>query len=186
MNKNKNILKLLYYDLENIKKNDIYDDLDTIYKHIKFEKKLNLNGKFGYYKLPANNDFISLIYNNYDKPISFNLIVDSKSISFINIKPKEYVYPLYNKSIFPLFMIDPDNYPCIQMNNNEELQYLTIICSDISRKQKINFNINKYYYLENDIQKYDIIYVNEYYLNQNIIEDDFIYLGKQLPTIIKI
>jgi hypothetical protein len=142
MNKNKNILKLLYYDLENIKKNDIYNDLDTINKHIKFEKKLNLVGKFGSYKLPAKNDFISLIYNNYDKPISFNLIVDSKSISFINIKPKEYVYPLYNKSIFPLFMIDPDNYPCIQMNNNSGMKSKHIIDTYI---KNISENIHSIY-----------------------------------------
>jgi len=198
MNNIQNILKFLYFELDEITKTDNHDDQKKVFKHNRYEKSNVKEGQNGIFKLPVTNDIISMIYNSSIIPITFYIILHNLAICEFTIQPKEYIYPLYNKSVFPLFLFSEDNCPSIKMLNNEELVHLNIICSNFNYKQRKNINLDDFYYLENDDQKYDVIYRDEYHINHDIIgsttenttnnlmDEGWVNLTYQLPIVVKI
>lgn len=177
--KTQNIIKLLYSDLENVKKYDIYDNSKKfLFNHTKYEKKGILPGNNGKYKLPAYTDTISMIYNYADYPIKFSIIIHDLVICDVTVNAKSFVYPLYNNSIFPLFLFDEYYYPFIMMENNLDLSNLTIVCTNFSNRQRKYIKLNEFYYFKNYDNKYDVIYNGEYCINHDIIEDEWININK--------
>jgi hypothetical protein len=194
MNNIQNILKLLYFELDEIRKTENHDDPKKVFKHNRYEKSHVKEGHNGIYRLPITNDIISMIYNSSIIPITFYIILHNLAICEFTIQPKEYVYPLYNKSIFPLFLFSEDNYPSIKMENNEEIVHLNIVCSDFNSKQRKNINFDDFYYLENNDHKYDVIYRDVYHISHDIIDnhvdnlmnEGWVNLTHQLPIVVKI
>lgn len=185
----KNINKLineLYIDLEFFKKSDIDYDANTKFNHIKYKKIFSLNNNNNFiYKLPMICDTISMIYNESFRDIRFKIILHGLPICELTIKPKEYIYPLYNNAIFPLFLFESDFYLSIEMENNYDLYDLLIICTNFTNHQRKIITFNDNYYFKNIYNSYDLISYNNYLFNQNI-NDNWISITKPNIIIIKI
>ena len=153
-----NLFINLYRDLELSKKNNFDDDIKTKFRHIKYKKVLTVNGHNGTFKLPITSDIISMIYNESNRNIKFNIVLNGLPLCELNIKPNEYIYPLYNNSIFPLLLFSTGYYLCINMENNNDINDLLIICTNFNNKQKQIIKLNNNYYLENNhYMRYDTI-----------------------------
>ena len=118
-----NLIKDIYIDLENIKyKEDIYDNKDDKYDYTLFEKTTSNSG-YGYkYKFPYNCDLICLIYNKGDHHIKFDIYFGDEKLCTQTIKPKEYLYPLYNLSIFPQYLYENKDALSIRLEYNEDIK----------------------------------------------------------------
>jgi hypothetical protein len=186
---NKNIQNLitdLYIDLEFFKTQNIDYDIDTKFNHIKYKKIFSLNNNNNFiYKLPMICDTISMIYNESNRDIKFKIILHGLPICELSIKPKEYLYPLYNNAIFPLFLFETNFYLSIEMENNYDLYDLLIICSNFTNRQRKIITFNNFYYFKNIYNSYDLVSFNNYIFNQNI-DNNWISITKPNIIIIKI
>ena len=180
-----NLFTELYIDLELFKKNNSEYDVDTKFNHNKYKKIFSFNNESNIYKLPVICDIISMIYNESDRYINFKIVLHGLPICELTIKPKEYLYPLYNNAIFPLLLFGTDYYLSIEMENNHDLYDLLIICTNFTNHQKEIINFNNYFYLKNIYNSYDLISINNYSFNQEI-SDNWINISKPTLIIIKI
>jgi hypothetical protein len=194
------ILSNLYNDLEKFKANNFSDEFNTKFKHTKYIKRPILVGHNIIHTLPVTCDVISIIHNHSDKTINFKILFEKTLLCIFSIKPNESVYPLYNNSIFPFFLLNYNQYLSISMENNVDLKDLTIICTTFSNIQRKLFQTNDYYYLEyynsNFEQNQEFIdLITNNNLSQNIISQNiisqnilssWIKISKYKPIIIKI
>jgi hypothetical protein len=179
------IINELYTEIEKIKSNkdyvedsenyDISDKSlsgqieDYYFNHLKFKRKNNNNI---IYKLPTK-DILSLIYNNSDKDVSYSLIVNDDDIYETIVKPNECVYPLYNKNMIPLFLLNQNVY--ISCSN---IQSLILNMTDLYEKDKKYFKSNYNYSIENNYGEYDMIKNNEYFFDKPFSKNSILFSNK--------
>ena len=189
----KKIIKYLFIETENIKLDDSneYELNNSIFlEHNNYKKCLVIHGSNTKYKLP-NKDIFTLIYNSSEKIINFKLFLDDDELCHTTIHPNEYLYPLYNNNIVPLFMLNKSMYISSNENLNIPLLRLSFITLRKPDKNKF-YNHNEFVYSINNnstkktvyvgqgkciFQCGDIIKNNEYFFDKPI-NDTYISLSK--------
>lgn len=189
----KKIIKYLFIETETIKLDDLdeYELTNKMFlEHNNYKKGFVIHGSNTKYKLP-NKDIFTLIYNSSENIINFKLFLDDDELCHTTIHPYEYMYPLYNNNILPLFLLNKKMYISSDQNSNIPLLRLSFITLRKTDKNKF-YNHNDYVYSINNnstkktvyvgqgkciIQCGDIIKNNEYFFDKPI-GDTFISLSK--------
>lgn len=176
------IIHELYNEIEKIKlyKDYVEDEEDDdkssslkidnyYFDHSKFKRK---NNNSIIYKLPTK-DILTLIYNNSDKDVSYSLIVNDDNIYETIVKPNECVYPLYNKNMIPLFLLNQNVYI-----SSPNIQSLILNMTNLYAKDKKYFKLNYNYSIENNYGEYDIIKDNEYFFDKPYSKNYILFSNK--------
>jgi len=176
----KKIIKYLFIETEYIKLDDLdeYELTNTMFlEHNNYKKALVIHGSNTKYKLP-NKDIFTLIYNSSEKIINFKLFLDDDELCHTTIHPNEYLYPLYNNNIVPLFLLNKKMYISSDQNLNIPLLRLSFIT--LRKPDKNKFCKNEFVYSINNCQFSnigDIIKNNEYFFDKPI-NNTYISLSK--------
>lgn len=142
-------LKKIYYELENFNvKSYIENDISTSkYGVIKLSTTLDS------FMIPVQGDLLTFIYNGSEFDIKFGLYIGSTLISEHNLKSKEFVYPLNNNAIIPLYLLNCGvRVIFYNPNSNDLKKNLIFIYRDIDdshRKFLRLFRNNINYYIMN-------------------------------------
>jgi hypothetical protein len=150
-------LKKIYNELENLNIKN-YIENETNNQDYKLDKYhiTRLSTIAESLTVPFYGDFLTHIYNNSEFNIRFELYINSIKINEYNLESKEYVYPLNNNTIIPLYLL----------NNCIKIIFFNKI--SIGERRKLIF-INRY--LSNDNSKFLKSYaknINYYTINENI------------------
>jgi hypothetical protein len=192
----KKIIKYLFVETENIKSTDSlsnnneyeYELTNSIFaEHNNYKKSFVIHGSNTKYKLP-NKDIFTLIYNSSDKIINFRLFLDDDELCHTSIHPDEYIYPLYNNNILPLFLLNKKMYISSDQNLNIPLLRLSFITLKNYAKNKFYNSHNEFVYSINNNELFnscDIIKNNEYFFDKPN-NDTYISLSKISNKLINI
>jgi hypothetical protein len=144
-----NQLKKIYYELENLNvKFYIENDLSTSkYGVVKLSTVLDS------FMIPIQGDILAFIYNDSDFNLHFGLYIGAIRIIEYNLKPKEYIYPLNNIAIIPLYLLNSGVrvifYDNISNNIKRNLIFIYRDLDDSYRKFLRLFSRNINYYIMN-------------------------------------
>ena len=128
-----NEFKKIYYELENFNvKSYIENDLSTSkYGVIKLSTTLDS------FIIPVQGDILTFIYNDSEFDLKFGLYIGSILITEYNLKSKEFVYPLNNNAIIPLYLLNSGvRVIFYNLNSNDIKKNLIFIYRDIDDRYR--------------------------------------------------
>jgi hypothetical protein len=162
-------LKKIYNDLEKLDI-ELYvnDNKHNINDH-KYEL-VRLTTILHTFMIPVQGDFLINIYNKSEFPVKFGLYINTTLISQHELKPRESVYPLYNKAILPLYTLNSGVrlifYDHLSSNDRRKIGFVYRNLDEINRSFiRINSRNINYYIIQNNIC---YIIENGFYTEYNI------------------